>query len=51
MLLAVVRPTGVKPTGFLIITFSPFLYLDVYVLGDNAGYFMQTKHLCVLIHI
>ena len=32
-----------------------FLYLDLYVLGDDAliskGSFMQTKHLCVLIHI
>ena len=31
------------------------LYLDLYVLGDDAlisyGYFMQTKYLCVLIHI
>ena len=31
------------------------LYLELYVLGDHAlisqGYFMQTKHLCVLIHI
>ena len=30
-----------------------FLYLDSYVLGDDAliskGSFMQTKHLCVLI--
>ena len=32
-----------------------FLYLDLYVLGDDAlisyGSFMQTKHLCILIHI
>ena len=31
------------------------LYLDSYVLGDEAwksqGSFMQTKYLCVLIHI
>ena len=31
------------------------LYLDLYVLGDDAwinqGSFMQFKHLCVLIHI
>ena len=31
------------------------LYLDLYVLGDDAlineGSFMQTKYLCVLIHI
>ena len=30
-----------------------FLYLDLYVLGDDAwineGSFMKTKHLCVLI--
>ena len=35
--------------------FISFLYIDFYVLGDNAliSYesFMQTKHLCVLIHI
>ena len=35
--------------------FITFLYIDLYVLGDNAllskGSFMQTKHLCVLIHI
>ena len=35
--------------------FISFLYLDVYVLGDDAlissGSFMKTKHLCVLIHI
>ena len=32
-----------------------FLYLDLYVLGDDAliskGSFMQTKHLCVFVHI
>ena len=32
-----------------------FLYLDFYVLGDDAwislGSYMQTKHLCVLVHI
>ena len=31
------------------------LYLDLYILGDDSlisqGSFMQTKHLCVLIHI
>ena len=30
------------------------LYLDLYVLGDaliSKGSFMQTKYLCVLIHI
>ena len=31
------------------ICFISFLYLDSYVLWDDA--FMQTKHLCVLIHI
>ena len=35
--------------------FISLLYLDLYVLGDDAlisqGYFMQTKYLCVLIHI
>ena len=35
--------------------FISFLYLDLYVLGDSAliskGSFMQTKYLCVSIHI
>ena len=35
--------------------FISFLYLDLYVLGDDAliskGSFMLTKHLCVLIYI
>ena len=35
--------------------FISLLYLDLYVLGDDAliskGYFMRTKHLYVLIHI
>ena len=35
--------------------FISLLYLDLYVLGDDAliskGYFMQTEYLCVLIHI
>ena len=35
--------------------FISFLYIDLYVLGDDAliswGSFMKTKHLCVLIHI
>ena len=35
--------------------FISIFYLDLYVLGDDAlisyGFFMQTKHLCVLIHI
>ena len=35
--------------------FISFLYLNLYVLGDDAliswESFMQTKHLCVLIHI
>ena len=34
--------------------FISLLYLDSYVLGDDAlisyGSFMQTKYLCVLIH-
>ena len=34
---------------------TPFLSLNLYVLGDNSWiskrYFMQTKHLCVLFHI
>ena len=35
--------------------FISFLYLDLFVLGDDAlisyGSHMQTKHICVLIHI
>ena len=35
--------------------FISLLYLDLYVLGDGAliseGSFMQTKYLCVLMHI
>ena len=35
--------------------FISFIYLDLYVLGDDVlirlGFFMQTKHLYVLIHI
>ena len=36
------------------ICFDSFLFLDLYVLGDDAligkGSFMQSKHICVLIH-
>ena len=55
------------PVGFLLIRYSVLftveplsllhllLYLDLYVLGDDAliskGYFIQTKYLCVLINI
>ena len=65
--LAVVRPTGVYLFDFFCsgiqfyvllspyICFISFLYLDLYVFGDDAlisqGSFMQTKHICVLIHI
>ena len=35
--------------------FISLLYLDLYIIGDDAfiskGSFMQTKYLCVLIHI
>ena len=35
--------------------FISLLYLDLYVLGDDElislGSFMQTKYLCILIHI
>ena len=35
--------------------FISFLYLDLYIIGDDAlissGSYMQTKHLCVMIHI
>ena len=37
------------------ICFISFLYLDLYILGDDAwiskGSFMQARHLFVLIHI
>ena len=65
--LAVARPTGDYLLDFFCcgiqfyLLLSPypcfifFLYLDLYGLGDDPllslGYFMQTKHLCVLIHI
>ena len=67
MLLLFVGPTGVYLLDFfcsgirLILLLSPhlcfisLLYPDLYVLGDDAliskGSFMQTKYLCVLIHI
>ena len=67
MLWLFVRPTGVYLLDFfcsgnqfnLLLSLCPcfisLLYLDLYVLGDDAliskGYFMQTKYLCVLIHI
>ena len=65
--LAVVRPTGDYLLDFFCssiqfyVLLSPFLcfisilYLEIYVLGDDAlisqESFMQTKHLCALIHI
>ena len=67
MLWLFVRPTEVYMLDFLCssiqfyLLLSPYLcfisllYLDLYVLGDDAliskGSFMQTKYLCVLIHI
>ena len=63
MHLVVVRPTRIYfGSGFqLYVLLSPylcfitFLCLDIYVLENDAwirlGFFMQTKHLCVLIHI
>ena len=66
MLWLFVGPTGVYLLDFfcsgiqfylLMIPYFCFissLYLDLYVLGDDAlisyGSFMQTKHLCVLIY-
>ena len=60
-----VGPTGVYLLGcfcsaiqfYLLLSpylcFISFLFLDLYVLGHDAlidkGYFMQTRHLCVLI--
>ena len=61
--LAVVRTTGVYLLDFFcsviqfyllsspFLCFIPFLYLDIYVLGDALIGSMQTKHICVLIHI
>ena len=65
--LAIVRPTGVYLLDFFCsdiqfylllspyLCFISFLYLDLYVLGDDAlisyGPFIQTKHLCVSIRI
>ena len=67
MLWLFVGPTGVYMLDFFCsgiqfnLLLSPYpcfislLYLDLYVLGDGAlisyGSFMQTKYLCVLIHI
>ena len=67
MLWLFVRPTGATLMDFFCsgiqfyLLLSPYLclisllYLDLYVLEDNAlisyGSFMQTKYLCVLIHI
>ena len=67
MLWLFVRPTGVYLLDFfcsgiqfyllmsLYLCLISLLYLDLYVLGDDAlisyGCFMQTKHLYVLIHI
>ena len=67
MLWLFVRPTGVYLLDFFCsgiqfnLLLSPYpcfislLYLDLYVLGDDTliskGSFMQTKYLCVLIHI
>ena len=67
MLWLFVGPTGVYLLDFFCsgiqfnLQLSPYpcfislLYLDVYVLGVDAlisyGSFMQTKYLCVLIHI
>ena len=67
MLWVFVGPTGVYLLDFFCsgiqfnLLLSPYpcfislLYLDLYVFGDDAliseGSFMQTKYLCVLIHI
>ena len=67
MLWLFVGPTGVYLLDFFCfgiqfnLLLSPYpcfislLYLDLHVLGDDAliskGSFMQTKYLCVLIHI
>ena len=61
--MSLVRPTGVKLYSgiqlYVLLTpyfcFVSFLYLDLYVLGNDAsislGSFMRTKHLCILIYV
>ena len=67
MLWLFVGPTGVYLLDFFCsgvqfylllrpyLSFISLLYLDLYVLGDDAsislGSYMQTKYLCALIHI
>ena len=67
MLWLFVRPTGIYLLGFFscgilfylllspYLCFISFLYLDLFVLGDDAlisyGPFMQTKYIRALIHI
>ena len=67
MLWLFVEPTGIYLLDFFCsgiqfylllspyLCFISFLYLDLYVLGDDAfiskGSFMQTKYLCVSIQI
>ena len=67
MLWLFVMPTGVYLLDFFCsriqfyLLLSPYLcfismlYIDLYVLGGDAliglGSFMQTKYLCVLVHI
>ena len=47
--------SGIQFYVLLSLCFISFLYLDLYVFGDNAliswGSSMQTKYLCVLIQI
>ena len=49
------KATSLKEALSPYLCFISFLYLDLYVFGDGAlisrWSFMQTKHLCVLIHI
>ena len=62
MLLLIAGPTGVYLLDFsvclllrLYLCFTSWLNLDLYVLGDDTlvskGSYMQTKYICVLIHI
>ena len=67
MLWLFVGPTGIYLYDFFLsgiqfylllrpyLCFISLLYLDLYILGDDAlislGSFMQTKYLCVLVHI
>ena len=49
------RYSDLSTVASLSLLYLLYLYLDLYVLGDDAliscGSFMQTKYICLLIHI